>query len=146
MSRTYKFRTPSNQLIIIDDKYVYRDITTIGDLKYLFVFKNRLYSIEMFEIAQYNNITKQNDILNLDSIIDTHNIDTYEIIHVFKERNPDIEMIFEAVQITTIENEIVVENITTEDHTEPIPPEPISSEDCKQEMDSNGCFNNCNMM
>jgi hypothetical protein len=141
MSRTYKFRTPSNQLITIDDKYTYRDIITIGDLKYLFAFKNRLYSIEMFEIAQYNNMTKQNDILNLDSIIDTHNIDTYEIIHVFKERNPDIEIEFKEIQITTIENEIVVEDITTENHTEPIP-----LEDRKQEMDSNGCFNNCSIM
>ena len=30
----YKFRTPSNELIILDDKYIYRKIITVEDLKY----------------------------------------------------------------------------------------------------------------
>ena len=113
MSRTYKFRTPSNQLITINDKYAYRDIITIEDLKYLFTLKNRLYTVEMFEIAKYNNMTKQNDILPLDTIIDI-NVDIYELIHIYNENNPDL-MEFEDVQITTITDDMPVETNTTDD-------------------------------
>ena len=82
-TKTYKFRTPSNQLIIIDDKYAYRMITTIADLKYLFTLKNRLYSINDFEIA-LNNKT-----LELNTIISSLDVDEYTIIHIMEERDID---------------------------------------------------------
>ena len=49
--KKYHFVTPSNQKIVLDDQYTYRDFLTVEDLKYLFTVKMRLYSMEMFEIV-----------------------------------------------------------------------------------------------
>ena len=80
-TKTFKFRTPSNQLITIDDKYAYRDIITIEDLKYLFTLKNRLYTMNIFEIALSNNT------LELNTVISSLVVDEYTIIHTIKERD-----------------------------------------------------------
>jgi hypothetical protein len=49
--KKYHFVTPSNERIVLDDQYTYRDFITVEDLKYLFTIKMRLYSMEMFEIV-----------------------------------------------------------------------------------------------
>ena len=93
--QTYKFRTPSNQLITIDDKYAYKDIRTIADLKDLFSLKNRLYSLEMFEIGHNDNI------LDLHTNLSDLNVDEYNIIHIIKNTGPafiEEDIISEPVQ------------------------------------------------
>ena len=81
-SMQYKFRTPSNELIILDNKYTYREIFTVEDLKYLFTFKNRLYSDEGYDIGMITN-KKLNTIEILDLNIKLADIivDEYQIIH-----------------------------------------------------------------
>jgi hypothetical protein len=78
MTKTFNFTSPSNQHIVIDDKYAYRDIVTIDDLKYLFSLKNQLYTTEMFEIAVNNNI------LDLTTRLDHLDVNMYQIIHIYK--------------------------------------------------------------
>jgi hypothetical protein len=85
-TKTFHFTSPSNQHIVIDDKYTYRDIVTIEDLKFLFSLKNRLYTTDMFELAFNNNI------LNLSTRLDDLHINTFEIIHIYKPKPVDDEM------------------------------------------------------
>ena len=59
MHKTYVFRTPSNQKIEVDSKIYsfFRDIITVEDLKFLFTSKERLYSMDLFELAFFNKAT-----------------------------------------------------------------------------------------
>lgn len=85
-TKTFHFTSPSNQHIVIDDKYAYRDIVTIEDLKYLFTLKNRLYTTDMFEIAFNHNI------LDVTTRLDDLHINMFEIIHIYKPKPVDDEM------------------------------------------------------
>lgn len=84
MSKIYVFRTPSNQKIEVDSRIYsfYRDIVTVDDLKFLFTSKERLYTMEMFELAALNKATKQNEILNHNDKICDLQIDEYNVIHI----------------------------------------------------------------
>ena len=84
-TKTFHFTSPSNQHIVIDDKYAYRNINTIEDLKYLFTLKNRLYTPEMFEIAVNYNI------LDLTTKLDSLSVNMYQIIHIYKPKLEDSE-------------------------------------------------------
>ena len=84
-AKTFHFTSPSNQHIVIDDKYAYRNINTIEDLKYLFSLKNRLYTPEMFEIAVNDNI------LDLTTNLDNFAVNMYQIIHIYKPKPEDCE-------------------------------------------------------
>jgi len=84
-TKTFHFTSPSNQYIVIDNKYTYRDINTIEDLKYLFTLKNRLYTPEMFEIAVNDNI------LDLTTKLDNLSVNMYQIIHIYKPKLEDCE-------------------------------------------------------
>jgi hypothetical protein len=84
-TKTFHFTSPSNQHIVIDNKYTYREINTIEDLKYLFTLKNRLYTPEMFEIAVNDNI------LDLTTKLDNLSVNMYQIIHIYKPKPEDCE-------------------------------------------------------
>ena len=84
-TKTFHFTSPSNQHIVIDNKYVYHDIVTIEDLKYLFTLKNRLYTNEMFEIAVNDNI------LDLTTRLDDLAVNMYQIIHIYKPKQEESE-------------------------------------------------------
>jgi hypothetical protein len=88
-TKTFHFTSPSNQHIVIDNKYTYHDINTIEDLKYLFTLKNRLYTPEMFEIAVNDNI------LDLTTKLDNLDVNMYQIIHIYKPKLEDSEQQYE---------------------------------------------------
>lgn len=84
MHKTYVFRTASNQKIEVDSRVYsfFRDITTVDDLKFLFTSKERLFSMETFELGFFNKATKQKEILNHDVKLCDLQIDEYLVIHV----------------------------------------------------------------
>jgi hypothetical protein len=84
MHKTYVFRTPSNEKIEVDSNIYsfFRDIITVEDLKFLFTSKERLYTMETFELAFFNKATKEKEILNHDLKLSDLQIDEYLVIHV----------------------------------------------------------------
>ena len=84
MHKTYVFRTPSNEKIEVDSRVYsfFRDMITVEDLKFLFTSKERLYSMEAFELAFFNKVTKQKDLLNHDTKLCDLEITEYLVIHV----------------------------------------------------------------
>jgi hypothetical protein len=82
--KTYAFRTPSNQKIDVDSGVysLFREIVTVADLKFLFASKERLYSLESFELGFFNKATKQKEILNHDTKLSDLQIAEYLVIHV----------------------------------------------------------------
>jgi len=84
MHKTYIFRTPSNEKIEVDSCVYsfFRDMITVEDLKFLFTSKERLYSMEAFELAFFNKVTKQKEILNHVTKLCDLQIDEYLVIHV----------------------------------------------------------------
>ena len=85
--KTYVFRTPSNQKIDVDSSIysLFREIITVEDLKFLFTSKERLYSMDFFELAFFNKDTKQTEILNHDTKLCDLQINEYLVIHVTKK-------------------------------------------------------------
>jgi hypothetical protein len=78
----YKFRTPSNELIILDNKYTYREIFTVADLKYLFTFRNFLYRDEGYDIGMITNKRLNTiEILDVNTKLTDIVVDEYQIIH-----------------------------------------------------------------
>ena len=78
----YKFRTPSNELIILDNKYTYREIFTVADLKYLFTFRNGLYRDEGYDIGMITNKRLNTiEILDVNTKLTDIVVDEYQIIH-----------------------------------------------------------------
>ena len=85
--KTYVFRTPSNQKIDVDSSIysLFREIITVEDLKFLFTSKERLYSMDFFELAFFNKDTKQTEILNHDTKLCDLQINEYLVIHIPKK-------------------------------------------------------------
>ncbi len=75
--KKYHFVTPSNERIVLDDQYTYRDFITVEDLKYLFTIKMRLYSMDMFEIV--NN--KKEPLPLSKKLCDFHENYVFHILH-----------------------------------------------------------------
>jgi len=100
-SKIFHFISPSNQHIVIDDKYTYCDIVTIEDLKYLFILKNRLYTTDMFEIALNNNILElTTKLVDLPS-------NKFDIIHIYKSNHVEEEIkSFDDCKVETQEVEV----------------------------------------
>jgi len=113
MHKTYVFRTPSNQKIEVDSKIYsfFRDIITVEDLKFLFTSKERLYSMDLFELAFFNKATKQKEILNHDLKLSDLHIDEYQVIHVEVPKKTDnlveeVDTIIETCVKTIVENAV----------------------------------------
>ena len=113
MHKTYVFRTPSNQKIEVDSKIYsfFRDIITVEDLKFLFTSKERLYSMDLFELAFFNKATKQKEILNHDLKLSDLQIDEYQVIHVEVPKKTDnlveeVDTIIETCVKTIVENAV----------------------------------------
>lgn len=111
MHKTYVFRTPSNQKIEVDSKIYsfFRDIITVEDLKFLFTTKERLYSMDLFELAFFNKATKQKEILNHDLKLSELHIDEYQVIHVEVPQKTDnlveeVDTIIETCVKTIVKN------------------------------------------
>ena len=120
--KKYHFVTPSNQKIVLDDQYTYRDFLTVEDLKYLFTVKMRLYSMEMFEIVNSKKemldySTKLSDfpenhvfhILHID-IKKSATVDT----HIEKDSEREVKVIVEKNTIKEPETVVHVENVENE--------------------------------
>ena len=106
MHKTYVFRTPSNEKIEVDSRIYsfFRDMITVEDLKFLFTSKERLYSMEAFELAFFNKVTKQKDLLNHDTKLCDLEITEYLVIHV-------------DVLKTTVEPDFIKETASTDVET-----------------------------
>ena len=121
--KKYHFVTPSNQKIVLDDQYTYRDFLTVEDLKYLFTVKMRLYSMEMFEIVNSKKemldySTKLSDfpenhvfhILHIDikksATLDTKESEKVQVIVVNNTiKEPETVVEVEKVEVEKVENE-----------------------------------------
>lgn len=129
--KNYHFVTPSNQKIVLDDQYVFRDILSVEDLKYLFTFKMRLYSMEMFEIVNskkemLNYSTKLSDfpenhvfyILHIDikksATVDTHIEKESERDERDTKKEKELEVIVEKNTIKEPETVVEVERENVE--------------------------------
>ena len=82
-NKEYHFRTPSNEHIILNCMYVYKDIVTVNDLKYLFTMKIRAYEMDTFDLARIiNTRTNEMEILDLNTnLSELANVLEYQVIH-----------------------------------------------------------------
>ena len=108
--KVYYFRTPSNQEIKLDCLYIYKDIVTVNDLKYLFTMKLRLYTMDMFDLARITNIkTNEMEILDVNTnLSDLQDILEYQVIHkefVVSKQNDII-----IKELTQTDNKIIESN------------------------------------
>jgi hypothetical protein len=113
---TYIFRTPSNEKIEVDTSIysLYRDIITVEDLKFLFTSKERLYSMDMFELAFFNK-SRQKEILNHDMKLCDLQINEYLVIHVEAPKKLETviehEEIFDDIEIEKVDHDKGVEEV-----------------------------------
>ena len=116
--KTYVFRTPSNEKIEVDsDIYsFFREIITVNDLKFLFTSKERMYSMDAFELAFFNKATKQKEVLKHDLKLSELQIDEYLVIHVNVPK-ATFEPDFAETRVIVVESnpvaEIVVDPVDT---------------------------------
>ena len=115
----YVFRTPSNEKIEVDSSiYFFRDIITVGNLKFLFTCKERLYSMEMFELAFFNKETKEKEILDHNIKLCDLQIDEYLVIHVDVPKKIEVE----EKQVEIIE---IIDTEKVEEKTEKVEEDPV---------------------
>ena len=102
--KKYHFVTPSNEQIVLDDQYTYRDFLTVEDLKYLFTIKMRLYSMEMFEI-----VNSKKEMLDYSTKLrDFPENHVFHILHIDikKSTTLDTKKESEKVQVIVVNNTI----------------------------------------
>ena len=108
MHNIYRCKTPSGETIEIIGYSIFRDILTIGDLKYLFTKTEPMYSMESFDLARLNNVTKQKEVLNTSTKLCDLKVDEYYIIHI---NIPQTIKVIENVENVEKDTCINVENV-----------------------------------
>ena len=101
--KKYHFVTPSNEQIVLDDQYTYRDFLTVEDLKYLFTIKMRLYSMEMFEI-----VNSKKEMLDYSTkLSDFPENHVFHILHIDIKKSATLDTKeSEKVQVIVVNNTI----------------------------------------
>lgn len=120
--KNYNFVTPSNQKIVLDDQYAFRDILTVEDLKYLFTLKMRLYSMEMFEI-----VNSKKEMLDYSTkLSDFHENHVFHILHIDIKKSSTVDTHIEKQ--TEREVKVIVEKNTIKEQETVVHVEKIENE------------------
>ena len=118
-NKEYNFRTPSNEHIKLNCMYVYKDIQTVNDLKYLFTMKIRAYEMDTFDLARIvNTRTNEMEILDINTnLSDLANVLEYQVIH--KNLLMKYQVVEEEKQDNVAELVEYKETVVSKDQTQP---------------------------